>query len=364
MSPMIKISSSYVLSLLSTCCFVLTSIMSSQVSAETNKAIPALKQASSTQLPSTQSLPSAKSQLSKVSPVDQLCKEIGYTLGSVNTKQCIRMNMQATEGLSVQDRPLAIKEYAPVEGVEPLGRVLVMGGIHGDEYSSVSLMFRWMETLNKYHSGAFHWQMVPLLNPDGLMKKPKATRQNANGVDLNRNFPTFDWGDLAQKYWVTKTYKNPRRYPGPIAASEPETIWFMKQIQAFQPEVIIAVHAPHRLVDFDGPRQPPVKLGQLELRRLGTYPGSLGNYGAHSLLLPVVTVELASAGIMPSKKEIRGMWMDLVRWLKTEVPKQRQVILERQKRIDAEKARRAQETAQIKEPKELVITAAKTVQES
>jgi len=355
---MIKISSSYVLNLLSACCFVLTSIMSSQVSAETTKVIPALKQAPSSQaLSSTQLLSSTKKQSIDVSPVDKLCKEVGNTLGSVNTKQCIRMKMQATEGLSVQDRPLAIKEFPPLEGVEPLGRVLVMGGIHGDEYSSVSLMFRWMETLNKYHSGVFHWQMVPLLNPDGLLKKPKATRQNANGVDLNRNFPTFDWGDLAQKYWVTKTYKNPRRYPGPVAASEPETIWFMKQIQAFQPEVIIAVHAPHRLVDFDGPRQPPVKLGQLELRRLGTYPGSLGNYGAHSLLLPVVTVELASAGIMPSKKEIRGMWMDLVRWLKTEVPKQRQAILERQKRIDAEKARRAKETANIQAPTELLVTA-------
>ena len=181
-----------------------------------------------------------------------------------------------------------------------------------------------METLNKYHSGLFHWRVIPLLNPDGLFQKPKATRQNGNGVDLNRNFPTSDWQALAKKYWVKRTYRNPRRYPGPLPSSEPETRWFLEQIKRFKPDAIIAVHAPHRLVDFDGPQSPPVKLGKLQLRRLGTYPGSLGNYGGGALKMPVITLELASAGIMPSNQEISRMWLDLVRWLRAEVPKQRQ----------------------------------------
>ncbi len=264
-------------------------------------------------------------------PVKQLCQQIGSTLGSVSTRQCLKQQFEDSEARSAQQRALMFKEYPPVKGRTPLGRVMVMGGIHGDEYASVSLMFRWLEKLNNHHSGLFHWQVIPLMNPDGLLQKPKATRQNGNGVDLNRNFPTGDWQELAQKYWEERTYKNPRRYPGPSANSEPETQWFINQINAFKPDAIVAVHAPHHLVDFDGPQDPPHKLGKLQLRRLGTYPGSLGNYGGSALNIPVVTVELASAGIMPSDREISRMWVDLVRWLRSEVPKQRSATMEKEK---------------------------------
>lgn len=268
--------------------------------------------------------------LSVADPIKSLCHQIGSTLGSVTATQCLKQKLLHSGGQSSQARALATKEYPPTSYKTPLGKVMLMGGIHGDEYSSVSLMFQWMDKLNRYHSGLFHWQVIPLLNPDGLLRKPAATRQNGNGVDLNRNFPTPDWAPLAQQYWVKRTYSNPRRYPGPEAASEPETRWFIAQIEAFKPDAIVAIHAPHHLVDFDGPQTPPVKLGKLQLRRLGTYPGSLGNYGGSLLDIPVITVELASAGIMPSDQEISRMWGDLIKWLKSEVPKQRAATLESQ----------------------------------
>jgi protein MpaA len=194
-----------------------------------------------------------------------------------------------------------------------------MGGIHGDEYSATSVTFKWMNKLNQYHSGLFHWKVIPTLNPDGLLRK-KSQRQNERGVDLNRNFPSNNWDELALKYWKERTYKNPRRYPGPSSLSELETVWFTQFINDFQPDVIIAVHAPHRLVDFDGALNAPKRLGNLQLRLLGTYPGSLGNYAGFDLNIPVVTVELASAGIMPSEAEISKMWVDMIRWLKKEIP--------------------------------------------
>lgn len=256
-----------------------------------------------------------------VEPITKLCNEVGSTLGSVKIKHCITQNLLDSDQRSVKGRPLAYKVYPPLGEKKALGKVLLMGGIHGDEYSAISIIFRWMETLNKHHSGLFHWQVVPLLNPDGLLNKPKATRQNGSGIDLNRNFPSKDWDALALDYWENRTYKNPRRYPGPKANSEPETQWFVDLIDEFQPDVIIALHAPHRLVDYDGPQKAPNKLGQLRLRQLGTYPGSLGNYAGIDLNIPVVTVELASAGSMPSRKEVSTMWIDLVRWLISEVPK-------------------------------------------
>ena len=252
--------------------------------------------------------------------IDELCRDIGNKLGSVDENDCKKQALQSSSVFTPQGYPLAYKEYPPVKNREPLGKVLLMGGIHGDEYSAISIMFRWMEKLNKYHSGLFHWKVIPNLNPDGLLQK-KSQRQNHRGVDLNRNFPSANWDALALKYWEEKAYKNPRRYPGPYALSEPETIWFSSVINDFSPDVIIAVHAPHRLVDFDGSIAAPKKLGNLQLRLLGTYPGSLGNYAGVDLDIPVVTVELASAGIMPSDHEISRMWVDMIRWLRQEIPK-------------------------------------------
>ena len=93
----------------------------------------------------------------------------------------------------------------------------------------------------------------------------------------------------------------------------------MKQIDEFDPDVIISLHAPYHLVDYDGPPSAPEMLGTLHLHRLGVYPGSLGNYAGIDMQKPIVTVELASAGIMPAKREIDRMWLDLVQWLRTQL---------------------------------------------
>ncbi|MFT7686942.1 MAG: protein MpaA [Candidatus Azotimanducaceae bacterium] len=246
-------------------------------------------------------------------PVANLCREIGTKLGSVSIDECLAQQLSHSS-YSTENRSLAYKDFLPLEGRKPMGRILVIGGIHGDEFSSVSMLFRWMGILNQYHSGMFHWRFVPSSNPDGLLQK-KSQRQNYNGVDLNRNFPTLDWENQALSYWEQDSLKSPRRYPGPSAASETETKWLVSQIQEFEPDVIISMHAPYHLVDYDGPPKAPNNLGSLYLRKLGVYPGSLGNYAGIDLNMPIVTVELQSAGIMPNKQEINTIWGDLVTWL-------------------------------------------------
>ncbi len=98
-----------------------------------------------------------------------------------------------------------------------------------------------------------------------------------------------------------------------------ETQWLVRQIEEFDPDVIVSMHAPNHLVDYDGPPSAPKKLGGLHLHQLGVYPGSLGNYAGVGLALPVVTVELTSAGIMPGRSEIDSMWVDLVQWLRRQL---------------------------------------------
>ena len=155
---------------------------------------------------------------------------------------------------------------------------------------------------------------MPLLNPDGLLRVPE-TRTNARGVDLNRNFPTPQWQDSALPYWVERTGRDPRRYPGPAPQSEPETRWLLQHIEAFRPNLIISVHAPYGVLDYDGPDEPPQHLGFLTLHLLGTYPGSLGNYAGTYLGVPVVTLELPKAGLMPTREEIGQLWGDLLAYL-------------------------------------------------
>ena len=257
-------------------------------------------------------------EISSISPAE-LCELIATKLGSVHMSDCKKGNAFVSAGISVKKQPIIVREYPPVGDRKPTGRVLMLGGIHGDEYSSVSIMFHWMRTLNEHHSGMFHWKVVPLVNPDGLLRSD-SRRQNDNGVDLNRNFPTPDWKAESTDYWENRTRKNPRRYPGPYPLSEPESQWLAEEIKRFQPDVIVSVHAPYGILDFDGPRKAPKRLGHLHLNLLGTYPGSLGNFAGVQKSIPVVTIELPYAGIMPSPAQVNKIWVDLISWLKNNMP--------------------------------------------
>ncbi len=196
--------------------------------------------------------------------------------------------------------------------VRPPRRVLVVGGIHGDELSSASLVFHWIAHANDAPAG-IDWRFVPALNPDGLML-PKPSRVNANGVDLNRNFPTPRWAQEAPRYWEKRTRRDPRRFPGRSAMSEPESRFLVDVMARWKPDLIVSVHAPYGVLDFDGPTEPPTRLGRLHLERVGIFPGSLGHYGGVHKGVPVVTIELPNALRTPTEAEMRQMWRDLLRW--------------------------------------------------
>ena len=80
--------------------------------------------------------------------VQKLCKEVGDKLGSVSVQGCLSHQLVHSGEQSSDGRALVYKDYAQ-ENLD-LAKVLVVGGIHGDEYSSFSLLFRWMERLDSY----------------------------------------------------------------------------------------------------------------------------------------------------------------------------------------------------------------------
>ncbi len=167
-------------------------------------------------------------------------------------------------------------------------KVLVFSLIHGDETPAGTVGRFWMERLETIEPRN-HWRVVPVLNPDGVHRK---TRTNANKVDVNRNFPTKDWAEKALAYWKRETNSNPRRFPGNLSASEPETNCALKHIEDFKPDFVVSVHTPLKVLDYDGPRVKPPKYDYLPWKSLGHYPGSLGRYLWFERKVPVLTMEL------------------------------------------------------------------------
>ncbi|HEX7686079.1 MAG TPA: M14 family zinc carboxypeptidase, partial [Burkholderiaceae bacterium] len=269
-------------------------------------------------------------------PVDlaSWCRRVTAQVPGVAQPACAGSGLVAGDGRSVHGVPLFTRDVLPASGA-PRFKVLLLGGIHGDELTAVTLAFDWIARSQAAQRlpaptarpvatatrgdkpvatmADVAWRFVPLLNPDGLLHAP-STRVNAHGVDLNRNFPTADWARDAQPYWIKRTGRDPRRFPGPQPVSEPESRWLLQQIEQFHPDLIVSVHAPYGLLDFDGPPPVPRRLGSLQLDPVGVYPGSLGNYGGLVKQLPVMTLELKNARQVPPA-ELAAMWVDLQHWI-------------------------------------------------
>ena len=247
------------------------------------------------------------------------CDEFAIRLPNVNRTLCEFAQLRPSGVKSVRGRPLLVRDVKPDDARL---RVLVVGGIHGDELSSASMAFHWIKLATVPPSDTpnpVHWRFIPALNPDGLMASPPQ-RVNANGVDLNRNFPTPNWLRDANVYWEKRTRKDPRRWPGRMPLSEPEARYLHEQMDSFKPNLIVSIHAPYGVLDFDGPSVPPSRLGRLYLDQVGIFPGSLGNYGGVHKGVPVVTIELSNAGRTPLDAEMRQMWLDLSRWMSERIP--------------------------------------------
>ncbi|MBV8621542.1 MAG: succinylglutamate desuccinylase/aspartoacylase family protein [Curvibacter sp.] len=238
------------------------------------------------------------------------CSLWNHRLPGFQSQDCAALPLKPSGARSVQGRELWMGDVGPATA--PL-KVLVLGAIHGDELSASSVALQWMG-LAQQAPGTARWRFVPVLNPDGLLAQPPR-RTNAHGVDLNRNFPTPRWEQEAPRYWVQRTRKDPRRWPGPKPLSEPESRLVQAQMEAFAPDLIVSIHAPYGVLDFDGPSEAPKHLGRLTLDPVGVFPGSLGYYGGVHKGVPVVTIELPNALRAPLPAETRQMWQDLQRWM-------------------------------------------------
>ena len=82
-------------------------------------------------------------------------------------------------------------------GSEQSKNILVIGVFHGDEPQGKFLIENYLK------GNKSSLLFIPCLNPDGLAGN---IRTNANGVDLNRNFPTRNWELTEKNEFYAQTY--------------------------------------------------------------------------------------------------------------------------------------------------------------
>jgi protein MpaA len=125
-------------------------------------------------------------------------------------------------GRSWQGRPIEAVEVGNPSGV----RVLVVGCVHGNETAGIPIA----RALERLAPRDVDLWIVPDLNPDGVAAH---TRQNAHGVDLNRNFP-WRWRPLGGVYEsgpLPLSEREARIARGLILRLHPHlTIWFHQHL--------------------------------------------------------------------------------------------------------------------------------------
>ena len=152
---------------------------------------------------------------------------------------------------SVQGRPITAYRMGT-----PGGRVvLIVGVIHGDEVKG-ALITNLLRTLPT-PAGIDLW-LIDSVNPDG---QANGTRQNANGVDLNRNFEV-GWS------YIPKSTTN-RQYSGDKPGDQPETQAVENFIRTIKPAIGIWYHQDANVISVGGARK-VIPLQYAKLVGLGT----------------------------------------------------------------------------------------------
>jgi protein MpaA len=187
-------------------------------------------------------------------------------------------------GTTVLGRPIEAICFRPPSYAKARPPAIVFGAMHGDEPASALQAQRLIEELLDRPPGRETW-IIPALNLDGLLA---GTKNNANDVDLNRNFASKNW---------TAEHKG-GYFPGATPESEPESQALAALIDKIGAERLIALHATYKVMNWDGRGR---ELAE-EMGRLAGYPaagdigyptpGSFGSKYGVDRGLEVVTVEV------------------------------------------------------------------------
>ena len=198
---------------------------------------------------------------------------------------------RVTVGSSVEGRPIVAERFGTAGG----RRVLVTGVIHGNEDAGVAVVD---ELRRRARAGGLPadvelW-LVESMNPDGQAAQ---VRQNANQVDLNRNFP-HEWGPIGRP--------GDGQYAGTGPASEPETRAMVAFIAQLRPDIAIWYHQDANLIIPSSGRQGRIRARYAELTGLPLADCCDGGGVYTGIAATWARVELADQEAVPFIVELPG----------------------------------------------------------
>jgi len=145
-------------------------------------------------------------------------------------------------GQTVQGRPLR----ALIAGNR--GHVLVLlGSVHAGEAGAELLIPAFEHVVRNRRAllDRVGLAVLPCVNADQRQRlalgHPPYLRTNANGVDLNRNFPA-DWETVHYGYGLITSDPESMTYRGATSGSEPETQAVMRLLEKLKPAAVVAFH--------------------------------------------------------------------------------------------------------------------------
>lgn len=137
------------------------------------------------------------------------------------------------------------------EAAESNWHVLVVCGQHARELVTSEVCLDLLYELLFAGGDGVVWHIVPVMNPDGRRKaeqnlsKNGCWRGNENGVDLNRNFPSWVGEEKQKKIRARVERGSVETNPGPYPGSEPETMAIMELLtrEDLRVDMIVNVHS-------------------------------------------------------------------------------------------------------------------------
>lgn len=187
-------------------------------------------------------------------------------------------------GQTVLGRPITAFHFVAPAYATPKPAAVIFGVIHGDEPLGAHCVSQLALELVARPPGRDTW-LIAALNLDGLAG---GSKNNANDVDLNRNFAATNWTAEHQ----------PGYFPGDAPESEPETRALVELIERAKATRLIALHSPFRTVNWDGAGE---ALAEAMAERNGygatadigyPTPGSFGAKYGVDLGCEVITLEI------------------------------------------------------------------------